>query len=360
MRTMPEQEHVSVASLRDAAARGVISPAQLEALLVGADALARHSPTSTDPLVGNEGDEQLRFVRSFGDIFIAIGVALALVALGFGVGKSSATVGSLITIVAGFGLAEWLVRQRRLALPGIVTAIGVTVAGGVLLPSLLGFEKVFITDFDGAIYSGGGAAAMAALFYWRHRLPFALLLIGGALFTMVLSKSEANLRMLGGLTLLCGLAAFAAAMTFDRKDRARTGRLSDCGFWLHILAAPLITHGFVMLMEFSRAGSQSGANIVPSLLLIGFFVVLCSVALFVDRRALLVSAFTYIIGAISQVMKMIGGDGSAGPLLVIGVFGAFVILLGVYWHSLREKVFANISGSALAQWVPPFRARAQA
>jgi hypothetical protein len=355
---MPETAHISVATLRDAATRGIITPEQLEALLLGADAAPtiQHTP-ATDPLVGNEGDEQLRFVRSFGDIFIAIGVALALGALGFGAGTLNATVGSLVTIVAGFGLAEWLVRQRRLALPGIVAAIGVTVAGAVLLPSLLGFDKVFVRDFPGVIYLGGGAAVMAALFYWRHRLPFALLLIGGALVAMVLPKSGTDMRALGGLTLLCGLAAFAAAMLFDRKDRARTGRLSDCGFWLHILAAPLITHGFVMLMELSKVDSRSSTNIVPSLLLIGFFVVLCAVALFVDRRALLVSAFTYIIAAISQVIKMIGGDGSFGPLSVVGLFGVFVIVLGVYWHSLREKVFANMSGSALAQWVPAFRAR---
>jgi hypothetical protein len=145
-------------------------------------------------------------------------------------------------------------------------------------------------------------------------------------------------------------------MWFDRQDRVRAGRLSDCGFWLHILAAPLITHGFVSLLGLSA--KSSGSELGPSLALIAFFGVMCAVALFIDRRALLVSAFTYVIGAVIQLVNVASGAGAQASLIVAGLFGLFVILLGVYWHSLRAKLFSRLAHSAPAQWVPAFRASA--
>jgi hypothetical protein len=357
---MPELEHVSVASLRDAATRGVISPTQLEALLVGADALARHSPTSTDPLVGNEGDEQLRFVRSFGDIFIAIGVALALGALGIAAGTFNLALGSGLTIVFGAALAEWLVGKKRLALPGIVLALGMTAAGVVFLPALLGYGGEGFKNAFPAYLAGGGAAAVASAFYWRHRLPYALSLIGAAIIGTVFWLLKSDMNNFGVLVLASGLSVFAVAMWFDRQDRARAGRLSDCGFWLHILAAPLITHGFVLMLGLAKSTHGNPSDIGPSLALVAFFGVMCAVALFIDRRALLVSAFAYVIGAVIQLVNMASGSGAQASLIVAGLFGLFVIGLGVYWHSLRAKLFASLAHSAPAQWVPEFRARAQA
>lgn len=97
-------------------------------------------------------------------------------------------------------------------------------------------------------------------------------------------------------------------------------------------------------------------DLMPSVLLLGFFGAMCAVALFIDRRALLVSAFTYVIGAMIQLMNIVGGSGAHGTLIVAGVFGLFVILLGVYWHALRTRLFARFSNAPLARWVPTFRA----
>ncbi len=353
---MNTSESVSLETLRSAAANGIITPAQLDQLLQSARAATPRA--NDDALVGSEGDEQLRFIRSFGDIFIAIGVALALGALGIGLGKWNAAAGCAVTILLGATLAEWLVRKRRLALPGMVLALGMTIAGGFFLPALLGYENKNATNTPTVLAAGLGAFAVATAFYWRHKLPFALTLIGGTLVLTLIWASGIKMENRGGLILLAGLLAFAFAMWFDRQDRARVGRLADCGFWLHILAAPLLTHGFVSLLGFTMTMRDSVNDLLPSLLLLGFFGAMCAVALFIDRRALLVSAFTYVIGAMIQLMKMVGGSGAHGALIVAGVFGLFVILLGVYWHSLRATLFARFSATPLASWVPPFRASA--
>src|SRR5204862_5090982 len=91
------------------------------------------------------------------------------------------------------------------------------------------------------------------------------------------------------LTLTCGLTVFAAAMAFDISDRDRMTRRSDCAFWLHLLAAPLIVHSLISLITPSL--SQITNGIAFTILLIVAAVALIAIA--IDRRALLVSALAY-------------------------------------------------------------------
>src|SRR5262249_7955882 len=93
-------------------------------------------------------------------------------------------------------------------------------------------------------------AAAAGIYYFRFRLPFALLPIAASLVIVVIAGSRvalADVQAHAVVTLTCGLAVFAAAMRFDLSDRERVTRRSDCAFWLHLLAAPLIVHSLVSM-----------------------------------------------------------------------------------------------------------------
>ncbi len=72
-----------------------------------------------EPAVENR-EEPLKFIRSFGDVFITLGVVILVIAI-----NMLPLSGYLYLIpVLGFVLvAEWLVRVRRLALPGIAILI---------------------------------------------------------------------------------------------------------------------------------------------------------------------------------------------------------------------------------------------
>jgi hypothetical protein len=48
--------------------------------------------------------------------------------------------------------------------------------------------------------------------------------------------------------LCCGLAVFAVAMSYDLTDPERVTHRSDCAFWLHFLAAPLLVHSLIELV----------------------------------------------------------------------------------------------------------------
>ncbi len=344
---------VNINDLQAAARAGLLNESQVQPL---ADFFARQrkEPDALQPFVGSEGEEQLRFVRSFGDVFIAIGIAVFLVAMSEALGESGIV--RMLALLPAIGLAEWLIRKRRLALPGIVLVIGIiaiasfTVLGPAL--SLLSDQPRQIRIATGCL----GFTLIAAIVYARYRVPFAIApVVGGAVAT-VLSPLAFMSEVYGkGLVdvspfyiVAAGLLVFCVAMWFDRKDRARQTRFSDCGFWLHMLAAPLLTHGVMAAASTLRLQD----HVVAASMVMLFFVVLLAVALWVDRRALLVSSVTYVVFAISTLSKALSIQGASH--FAIALFGLAVVILGVNWREARRFVYARFSDTKAAQWVPAF------
>jgi hypothetical protein len=92
--------------------------------------------------------------------------------------------------------------------------------------------------------------------------------------------------------------------------------------------------------------------------------ILAIVAITIDRRALLVSALTYIgiviAYAIGGPEVWAGGSSPARGAIfftTLVILGALVITLGVAWQPLRRRLIASVSPS-LARRLPPAPSRA--
>lgn len=349
-----------------AIAAGVMPQAQADALR--AFVAERHR--SRLEQAGTE-DERFRFMTGFNDFFFAIGILL----LGFGMMffTGGAPLPSLVAALVVWGLSELLVARMRLVLPGILLSLFFIAFVFLAVPADLatlmsrGNPGSFWGDAIGVTGVPFAAAtkaiigvAAAALYYWRFRLPFALLPIAASLVLLVmalirLSVGQLEPFALSLLTLACGLGVFAAAMSFDLSDRDRMTRRSDCAFWLHLLAAPLIVHSLISLItpRFDQI------NNTIALAILGIVAALAVVAIAIDRRALLVSALIYM-GAV--IAYAIGGSFAAmskGSTSQSGIFfttlvilGTFVIVLGIGWQPLRRGLLALISTSITSK-LPP-------
>lgn len=347
-----------------AVASGVMPRAQADALR--AFVAERHR--SRLEQAGAE-DERFRFMTGFNDFFFAIGILL----LGFGMMFFSGGIPlpSLVAALLIWALSELLVRRMRLVLPGILLSLFFIAFVFLAVPADLttlmsrgasgrAFEDFWLdaigtTRLPIAAATKALIGALAAsLYYWRFRLPFALLPIAASLVLLAM----ALIRLAAGelaplawstLTLACGLAVFAAAMFFDLSDRDRMTRRSDCAFWLHLLAAPLVVHSLIPLVTPSFA--QINNTIAFAILLI--VAVLSVIAIAIDRRALLVSALIYIGIVIAYALGARRGfDQSAVFFTTLVILGAFVITLGVGWQPLRRRLLALISPS-VASKLPP-------
>ncbi len=354
-----------------AVAAGVMPQAQADALR--AFVAERHR--SRLEQAGAE-DERFRFMTGFNDFFFAIGILL----LGFGMMffTGGVPLPSLIAAALIWGLSELLVRRMRLVLPGILLSlffilfVFLTVpddlatltsrapSGRVInnfwldvLPNVFGLSGLPAAAATKAVI---GAAA-ASLYYWRFRLPFALLPIAASVVLLVISlitiaTGWTSAGLWSVVTLACGLAVFAVAMTFDISDRDRMTRRSDCAFWLHLLAAPLIVHSLISLITPSL--SRITNTIALAILLI--VVILAVIAIAIDRRALLVSALAYIGIVIAYAGSM--WTGQSGPaqggifFSTLVILGAFVITIGVGWQPLRRRLLGLISPSIVSK-LPP-------
>ncbi len=379
------------AQLEAAAAAGVISADQvapLHAFLTAAPA------RPIDPAL--RGEEELRFIRNFHDVFLAIGIFLLAIGMAIAIGTTVATNATggefeprgvaLLTGALSLGgagvlwvLGEFFARRRRLFLPAIAIVLCFT-----------GFAVVAVCALYGAFVLGqnlemGGAinelpwsvrtgflvaAAMMALaplgFYARFRLPFSLGMVGGgvAFFSLVLAMmtwGEQTLDFLPLLFLILGVLVFLAGVAFDMRDPERATRLSDNGFWLHFVAAPLILNGALGLV--SRLFAEDGSSHLPGMvgllapvgvspeaapaqaavtLVVVFALGLLS--LLINRRALIVSALLTTGIAIGILMNSFGlGAGALAAATLISL-GGFVLILGAGWHVARR---------ALLGWVKP-------
>jgi len=293
----------------------------------------QETPADTD-----NREEPLKFIRSFGDVFITLGVVLLVIAI-----NMSALSGYfyLIPAVGFIAVAEWLVRVRRLALPGIA-----------LLTAILYFvNKAIAFDHENATIFGLAILSLTSLlFYLRYKMPFSLLPLAAGLVAIGIIQIGLDVIKHPIIFTGFGLIVFIVAMWFDVRDTARLSHLSDSAFWLHLLASPLMVHGAMVSMLFSdQAWIQA---IGKEVIIVTFFSAILLLALLLDRRAMLISTQLYIIYALTQILQ--GQLDSTQNILIyiLMALGLFVIFFGTYWYKTRRLIFGFLSESVISRYIP--------
>lgn len=291
-------------------------------------------------------DERLRLVSGFNDLFVVIACVLLLVALAV-LGKGwQPWAGALAVAAAAWGLAEIFTRQRRLALPSIVLALAW--CGGVLVAGLMWRQG--LAD-DGTLVAAIAATAAAAALHWRRfRVPITVALGCAAAVALalllLLSLAPGLEPWSGALLSVSGVAVFALAWRWDRRDPTRQTWRADVAFWLHLLAAPLIVHPVFTGMAVDRGLGSSVA-------VLALYLLLATVSLLLDRRALMVSALAYVVYALQASLEHQGvmEHGLAAAALLIG---AALLLLSAQWRGARSLLLHALPVKWRA-WLPPAR-----
>ena len=327
----------SEADLDAAVAEGAIS-AEAAAALRAHVAGQRATPMADE--------EQFRLLTGFNDIFVAIATTLMLVALAWLAASAGPLVSAVAVAAVSWGLAEFFTRRRRMALPSIILlaafAAGCFFTGAVLAKLILGQGEPRLGSETTSSAAGAVVAVIGAVFHWRRfHVPITVAVgavagIGAVVATLIAAVPGLGESWLA-IIFVSGIALFALAMRWDMSDRARATRRSDVAFWLHLSAAPLIVHPVFALLGLLGAGADIGRAAME----FGLYLVLAVVALVVDRRALLVSALSYVLYAISALVQAAGAVGVNFSLTAL-VVGSGLLLLSAFWHTTRRWVLGLV------------------
>ena len=343
--------------------QGIITAEQAE----GLRALER----AREPLElpASPDDEQLRFISGFSDIFVTIGLAMFLGAIGYFAQQSGGKLGMWIAIaITAWLLAEFFTRRRRMALPSIVLLIVFTFAvfmdastflgAGLVRPTsyyapsltanLLGLDREQPTMLAAAAFL---TVLLTAAHYWRFRVPITVAAGCGALSVTVVALVYGMAPQLSSVAhnaviFASGLAIFALAMRFDISDPQRLTRRTDIAFWLHLLAAPLIVHSLIR----GLVANTSKLDPTAAVAIMAVFLALSFVAVLIDRRAMLVSGLSYAGYAFATLIREAGFSDMTTPATVLAL-GAFVLLLSAGWRPLRTAIL-GVTPSALTRKLP--------
>jgi hypothetical protein len=308
-------------------------------------------------LPASPDDEQLRFISGFSDIFVTIGLAMFLGAIGYFALRSGGALGMWIAVaVTAWLLAEFFTRLRRMALPSIVLlivfAVAVFIGAGIFLgagnsPFSYRLSSMALLGVNTDQPTLLAAAALltvllTAVHYWRFRVPITIAAgccaLTGTVVGLVYGLAP-QLSPIGhnAIILGCGLAIFVLAMRFDMTDPERLTRRTDIAFWLHLLAAPLIVHSLIegMVTDTKKLGLESAVAIIVVFLALSF------VAVLIDRRAMLVSGLAYAGVAFWTLIRQAGLSDMTTPITIL-TLGAFVLLLSAGWRPLRAGILGLV------------------
>ena len=292
-------------------------------------------------------NESFRLLTGFNDIFVTLACLLVLGAIPALLPGLAAAVALAIV---SWGLAEYFTRRRRMALPSIILLLAFVSAAfvGTFMAITAGghwgraaqqiWAQGQVTAAFAPLMVAGLAGAAAAALHWRRfRVPITLAAGAGALavgFIALVGALVPSGPAMQAAAFLAGLAIFAGAMAYDMRDRDRLTRSTDIAFWLHLLAAPLIVHPVFKVTGVLEPGSGPAAAVIVLLL----YVALTTLALVIDRRALLVSALVYVLLALQGLFA--AGQVAAGFGLTALILGAFLIMLSAGWALLRRRLLA--------------------
>ncbi|MDE2017211.1 MAG: hypothetical protein KGI57_05845 [Hyphomicrobiales bacterium] len=313
-------------------------------------------------------DEAIRFATGFNDVFVAVATGLvfaATAALVQRLGPAAAAIAA-----ESWALAEFFTRRRRLAFTSIVLTAGFIVGAS------------FATGAFVAMATGGNAgdaptavgvavvALVAGFAHWRRfRLPITVAIAASAtaLAAAILAESLVSSTWRPGAVdaaeAASGLALFALALWWDFSDPLRLTRRADVAFWLHLVAAPLITQSIFRLLfgwtanlaspifgaataapvhHMGAAGAATGA--------IATYLALGLIALVLDRRAFLTSALVYFVIAVTQAFNSAGAASLSFAFAGLTV-GASLLLLAAFWRPARRLTLTFVP-AGLAARVP--------
>ncbi|WP_409432764.1 hypothetical protein ACJ3XI_11230 [Litorimonas sp. RW-G-Af-16] len=348
---MTKMTETQIAAALDA---GIISPDQAQAMR--ADLGQNPAPTRpskpTDAVIGQE--DNMRFLRSFSDVFIGIGLILLVLGLS---GMTAMIGGGTLYLAAAAGvavLADFFGRKKRAHFPTLILA----------LTFLIFAQRGF-----GAWLGGSGTlaalvtAGVMGLFYWRIRLPFCVALIALSLLYLlfaILAETMPELTRgnLGVVLFLSGLVVFGVALIYDMQDLHRRTRFADNAFWLHFIAAPLLIHGLVIMSIKTKSDVLFGFIPMVSVsradagFMLVIIFILTLIGLAINRRALIVSSLGYAGFALAYLFDGVGMNFATSALSALLALGALVVFLGVGWHEAR-----NLLIKVLPKWrifPPPF------
>jgi hypothetical protein len=329
---------------------GIIDAAQAKMMRETFKSEPSIEPEIQTALIGDE--ENMRFVRSFSDVFISIGIGLLALGLFATIGIFGGGVGYLLGAVFLWLMCEYFGRKKRAHLPTLLLAFA---------------YLIFVHRGLSAVLDMGGSGLVPAvvtllamlLFYWRFRLPFSIALIALSLI-MIVFAVLGGIVPAGLLMVLSGLALFAAAIGYDSRDTGRKTRFADNAFWLHFTAAPLIIHGLAVYVLKPDVTKIMG--VIPmvqlgksdALFMLAIIGVLALVGLAINRRALLVSSLGYAGFAIGFLMKDTGLNFGSVIALTLLLLGGGIVFLGVGWHGARKLIlFALPTKGPFAKIFPP-------
>lgn len=312
------------------------------------------------------GDEPFSLFRGFRDVFLALGLLILGVGLGatvgevFGLDLGIRTGWRDALILLGLAavawvLAEWVTAQLRMPLASLVLctafslSLAASIAAALYAANLISYGFASLDGLASILIALGGLA-----FYLRFRLPFAMLLIGGALTYWIFSQSFdtfTNPTPARWLALGLGLLLLTVALTYELLDPKRIARFSENAFWLHLLSAPLIV--------FALTGGRSGFfpdfvdvfDAQQAALIFAMVAGLAIVALLIDRRVFIVSALLYLAGAIGYAINQTGLDATMQFASTALILGALVVGLALGWQPLR-RAFIGLLPSQISQRLP--------
>jgi hypothetical protein len=345
---MKNTSQMNAEQIEKAKEAGIISPEQAKAMRGALETLtpkAASNRTTPEAQIGNE--EDLRFFRSFSDVFIAIGLVILALGIGGLVRLVGGGVVNVVAAIACFLLAIYFGRKRRAHLPTLVLSLAFL---------------VFTQAAAQYVFGGSGVVAATvtlcamALFYLFIRLPFCIALIAIAALYLVFASLRQILPNLlieytGPVLMVCGFITFIIALLYDVKDVHRQTRFSDNAFWLHFLAAPLMIHGLAIgtiqgkvekLFDIIPIISVSQTEAVFILLAVSFTIL---IGLAINRRALIASSLGYAALALIYLIAGTGLGLSAVFVAALILLGASIVLLGAIWHNLRNQLIR-----ALPKW----------
>ena len=333
--------------LRDAVRDGAVSETDADAFRSYMASRAAHVD-----------EEEFHLFKGFNDVF----VALASVLLFSGIAWFNADLGivaaCLLVMALAVALSEYFTLRKRLALSSIlyVLVFSIAAAAGLFwafwwqswMPPVIVFHIAPKLGLS-ALLCG---AVAAALFWWRYRVPIAVAVgvffLGAALYYtwLVFSPFDDPAQGANIVLFVLGIGTFAFAMYWDVGDPDRISLQSDVAFWLHLVAAPSIAHPIFWWVQ---SGVLS-ADWLEATAVVVCYLCLAYVAVLVNRRAIMVAATAYLVGAVAWYFNELSALYSVAIALII--IGCLFLAMAVWWSTIRAAVIRYLPGTVRNLIVP--------